>query len=160
MDNVQDVQQSEQDIYHLLTKLFLQFDDSDRQFFNEYGLNTRQFWALYHLDEQSGLSMVDLSKVLLTDKSNVTAIVDRLEAAHYVRRTTAAHDRRVFLLTLTPEGRKVRDYILQRHNSHIHNMFSSLPQKELKRFFVMLQTISGNLDEYLSSEHSVHVSTD
>ncbi|MBO0781166.1 MAG: MarR family transcriptional regulator, partial [Ktedonobacteraceae bacterium] len=62
----------------MLTKAFLLLDDSDHQLFAAHGLTTRQYWALQHLDEERGSSMIDLSRVLLTDKSNVTSIVDRL----------------------------------------------------------------------------------
>src|SRR5690348_14960146 len=92
----------EQDVYRMLTKTFILLDDCDRHFFAEFGLSTRQFWALTHLDEQQGCSMVDLSRVLFTDKSNVTGIVDRLERLNLVIRTSAPHDRRVILIKLTP----------------------------------------------------------
>ena len=67
-------QRPEQELYLLLTDLFYLLDDTDRQFFGEYGLSTRQFWALHHLSVTAGLSMIDLSRLLFTDKSNVTAI--------------------------------------------------------------------------------------
>ena len=99
----------EQELYLLLTGLFYLLDDTDRQFFGEYGLSTRQFWALHHLSETDGLSMIDLSRLLITDKSNITAIADRLESASLIKRSPAPQDRRMTLLTLTPEGRQRHD---------------------------------------------------
>src|SRR5262245_54972804 len=103
------------ELYSLLKTVFLLLDDHDRRFFAEHNLNARQFWALQHLDEEQGRSMVDLSRALLTDKSNVTAIVDRLEKFGWATRTPGPHDRRVFLITLTPAGRQVRDRVDAQH---------------------------------------------
>ncbi len=142
--------ENEQIIYQLLSKLFLLLDDSDRHFFNEYGLSSRQYWALYHLEEEKGTSMVDLSRVLLTDKSNVTAIIDRLEAAHYVKRTMATHDRRVILITLTAEGKRIRDFVKQRHDQHIHEMFEALTPTQLEQSKTLLEPIAEHLESFLA----------
>src|SRR5437764_7027210 len=111
--------QVEQEIYRMLTKTFILLDECDRHFFAEYGLSTRQFWALQQLDREQGCSMVDLSRLLLTDKSNVTGIVDRLERLNLVTRTPDPHDRRVILITLTPEGQHLRDMLSEQHRTRI-----------------------------------------
>ena len=141
-----------QDVYQMLIKVFLLLDDSDRHFFTNYNLSPRQFWALQHLDEQQGRSMVDLSRALLTDKSNVTAIVDRLEQASLARRTPDAHDRRVFLITLTPEGSRLRDFVRKAHEARIHELLGVVNDSHLSTLLEYLATISTNLESYL--EHA------
>src|SRR6185437_3388882 len=105
----------EQSLYVLLTDLFYLLDDTDRQFFGEYGLSARQFWALHHLGEAEGLSMIDLSRLLFTDKSNITAIADRLEGAELIQRSPGPHDRRVTMLRLTAKGRQLHDEVFVAH---------------------------------------------
>ena len=138
-----------QDVYQMLKKAFLLLDDYDRRFFTNYDLSPRQFWALQHLDEHQGRSMVDLSRALLTDKSNVTAIVDRLEQASLARRTPAANDRRVFLITLTPEGRRLRDFVAKEHEARIHELFGMVSNSHLHILLDALTPISDNLESYL-----------
>lgn len=138
-----------QKVYELLKKTFLLLDDSDRRFFTTYGLSPRQFWALQHLEEEQGRSMVDLSRVLLTDKSNVTAIVDRLEQAGLALRTPAAHDRRVFLITLTPEGARLRDFVCKEHEARIRELLGVVEDGPLRTIQDSLTTISDNLESYL-----------
>ncbi len=138
-----------QDVYLMLKRAFLLLDDCDRHFFTSYGLSPRQFWALQHLDEHQGRSMVDLSRALLTDKSNVTAIVDRLERASLARRTPAAHDRRVFLITLTPEGRRLRDYVAREHEARIRELIGVVNDGHLQTLLGYLTTMSDNLESYL-----------
>lgn len=103
------------EVYGLLTDLFLLLDDADRQFFGAYGLSSRQFWALHHLSQTPSLSMTELSRRLLTDKSNTTAIADSLERAGLVVRGPAPRDRRMTLLRLTPLGRERHAEVLSAH---------------------------------------------
>ena len=138
-----------QDVYQMLKKTFLLLDDCDRHFFTNYGLSSRQFWALQHLDEHQGRSMVDLSRVLLTDKSNVTAIVDRLERASLARRTPASHDRRVFLITLTSEGVRLRDVVRKAHEARLSELIGVVNDDHLSTLLDYLTTISASLEDYL-----------
>ena len=78
----------------------------------EYGLKPPQFFALQALDEPVPMSSV--ANVLRCDRSAVTWITDRLEERGYVERRADAHDRRVKLLALTDEGRRVREEIRTR----------------------------------------------
>lgn len=142
------------DVYQMLKKAFLLLDDCDRHFFTSYGLSSRQFWALQHLDEHQGRSMVDLSRALLTDKSNVTAIVDRLERSSLARRTPAPHDRRVFLITLTAEGRRLRDFVRQEHEARIRELIGVIDNDHLHTLLGYLTTISDNLESYLEQENN------
>jgi DNA-binding MarR family transcriptional regulator len=150
MRDVGDATALEQDVYRLLTKLFLLLDDCDRRFFTEYGLSARQFWALHHLDEQQGCSMVDLSRALLTDKSNVTGIVDRLERASLAQRTPDPYDRRVIQIRLTPEGRRLRDFVQQQHEARIRDLLGAVGIGQLSALQHTLTQISGNLEAYLA----------
>lgn len=138
-----------QEVYRMLTKTFLLLDDSDRHFFAEYGLSTRQFWALQHLDQQQGCSMVDLSRLLLTDKSNVTGIVDRLERLNLVTRTTDPRDRRVILITLTPEGAQLRDRVKEQHEARIDALMSVVNDTNLRALLEYLYALSSNIEASL-----------
>jgi DNA-binding MarR family transcriptional regulator len=78
----------------------------------EYGLKPPQFFALQALDEPVPMSSV--ANVLRCDRSAVTWITDRLEERGYVERRADPNDRRVKLLALTDEGRRVRQEIRAR----------------------------------------------
>jgi DNA-binding MarR family transcriptional regulator len=78
----------------------------------EYGLKPPQFFALDALDEP--VPMSHIADMLRCDRSAVTWITDRLEERGYVERRADERDRRVKLLALTDEGRRVREQIRQR----------------------------------------------
>lgn len=78
----------------------------------EYGLKPPQFFALNALDEPVPMSTI--ASTLRCDRSAVTWITDRLEERGYVERRSDERDRRVKLLALTDEGRRVREEIRAR----------------------------------------------
>jgi len=82
--------------------------NASRVFFARWDLSPSQFNVLKLLaDSPDGLSQTQLSRQLIMHRSNVTGLVDRLEARHMVRRADNPADRRAFRVTLTPAGRKL-----------------------------------------------------
>jgi DNA-binding MarR family transcriptional regulator len=78
----------------------------------EYELKPPMAFALQELDEPK--PMGKLAALLHCDSSNITWITDRLEERGYVERRPDPGDRRVKLIALTDEGRRVRDEIAAR----------------------------------------------
>src|SRR6266516_5639162 len=76
------------------------------------GLSFAQAHALRMLDPEEPMPMSALAERLFCDASNVTGIVDRLEARGLVERRSAEGDRRVKALTLTTDGVELRDRVL------------------------------------------------
>jgi DNA-binding MarR family transcriptional regulator len=76
---------------------------------SEYGLKPPMVFAMQELDEPKPMGQI--ARVLQCDSSNVTWITDRLEERGLVERRADPRDRRVKLLALTDEGRRVRDEI-------------------------------------------------
>jgi DNA-binding MarR family transcriptional regulator len=79
----------------------------------ELGMTFTQAHALRCLDPERPLPMSAPAERLFCDASNVTGIADRLEARGFVERRSAAGDRRVKALTLTPAGAEMRDRMLE-----------------------------------------------
>lgn len=75
---------------------------------SEFELSPPQVRALGVLDPDQPVPMSELACALHCDNSNVTGIVDRLEARGLIARRPAEHDRRVKLLVLTEEGEEIR----------------------------------------------------
>src|SRR5215217_4691164 len=80
----------------------------------ELGLSFQQSMALMRLEPDEPLPMSALATALQCDNSNVTGIVDRLEAAGLAERRAAERDRRVKTVVLTPHGEAVRDEVRRR----------------------------------------------
>ncbi|MDB4986002.1 MAG: MarR family transcriptional regulator [Myxococcaceae bacterium] len=95
------------EVAELLIEFYL---DHKRRFHataKDHGLTIQQAAALWNLPLGQGLAMSALADILMCDASNVTGIVDKLEARGLARRGQG-EDRRVKVLTLTPEGEALR----------------------------------------------------
>jgi DNA-binding MarR family transcriptional regulator len=84
--------------------------------------------ALYRQDE--GITMTELSRMLIVSNGNVTGIVDRLVADRLVARQLAPADRRSFLVRLTPKGRSEFATVARAHKKWIDKMLSEIDSAE------------------------------
>ncbi|MGK5742111.1 MarR family winged helix-turn-helix transcriptional regulator [Micromonospora sp. URMC 103] len=77
----------------------------------DLGLTPAAARALYELDPDRPLPARDLAEVLQCDRSNVTALVDKLEQAGLVQRRVDPSDRRQKTLLVTDAGRRMRQRV-------------------------------------------------
>jgi MarR family transcriptional regulator, organic hydroperoxide resistance regulator len=91
-------------------------DDKPRRMatMNELGLAPMQSMALMRLRPGEPMTMSAMAHALMCDNSNVTGIVDRLEAQGLVERRPAEHDRRVKTLVITDKGTATRAEVERR----------------------------------------------
>ncbi len=97
--------------------LEVSFDRANRQFgatAAELELAPAQALALQELQLERPISMNELAQRLRCHPSNITGLVDRLEARGLVERRPDPRDRRVKGLGLTPRGQQIRDRLSQR----------------------------------------------
>jgi DNA-binding MarR family transcriptional regulator len=80
----------------------------------ELDLAPMQAKALHELDAEKPISMRELANRLGADPSNVTGLVDRLEARGLAERRPDPHDRRIKGLALTAAGAKLRQRLFAR----------------------------------------------
>lgn len=81
---------------------------------SEFDLTPMALKLIYSLEPDAESSMSVLAEHLFCDASNVTGIVDRLEARGLIERRDSPRDRRVKLIALTDDGAIVRERIRQR----------------------------------------------
>ena len=97
-----------QEAWSLVGKLFWQMRPRMLAVAGELGLTPPQMFALRALDPDQPVPMRELAAQLHCDSSNVTGLVDGLEAHGLVERRSAEHDRRVRMLVVTEQGAEVR----------------------------------------------------
>jgi DNA-binding MarR family transcriptional regulator len=79
----------------------------------QFELSPVQCHVLHLIEPGRPLPMGRLAETLCCDASNVTGLVDRLEARGLIQRQASAGDRRVRVLTLTPAGSRLRTQLLR-----------------------------------------------
>ena len=79
--------------------------NASRVFFERWRLSPSQFNVLNLLaGHPDGLSQTELSRQLIMHRSNVTGLIDRLEARRLVQRRDTTADRRAYRVVLSPPG--------------------------------------------------------
>lgn len=85
--------------------------------------------ALYRRRE--GVTMSELSRMLLVSNGNATAVVDRLENDGLVQRTPSESDRRTVFVALTQEGVMRFETLAVGHEREVDRLFAGLSEGEM-----------------------------
>lgn len=96
--------------------------------------------ALYR--RRDGVTMSELSRMLLVSNGNATAVVDRLEADGMVRRTQSETDRRTVYVALTPEGVASFEAMATGHEAEVDKLFAGLTEADLDALTEILKRMS------------------
>ncbi len=78
-----------------------------------------------------GVTMSELSRMLLVSNGNATAVVDRLEADGLVCRSPSDTDRRTVFVTLTPAGLAFFETLAVEHEAEVDRLFGGLNEADL-----------------------------
>ncbi len=136
--------------YAALLQLFRTADtlwNASRIFFARWDLSPSQFNILNLIcDIPDGLSQADLGRQLLMHRSNVTGLVDRLEARRLVIRRDQAGDRRAYRVVVAPKGRKLMDEILPQFYRAAEEVWGRFPASRANRLVADLQAVSANAE--------------
>ena len=85
--------------------------------------------ALYR--RRDGVTMSELSRMLLVSNGNATTVVDRLEKDGLVKRSASETDRRTVFVALTAEGLRQFEILAADHERKVNAVFGGLSGTEL-----------------------------
>ena len=109
----------------------------------EIGLSLAKLGALRHLVlAAEPLSLSNLAERHCCGKSNVTQLIDRLEADGFVARMHDPDDRRTIRAAVTPAGRAAYERansLLAQHESALDTKLGAVPRADLARHLITLR---------------------
>jgi DNA-binding MarR family transcriptional regulator len=152
-----DAQPRGHEAYQLLSAAFIELDVGDGRYLqslsrlifgqsSEIFLTIPHYWTLVHLDSADGRTMNELAQLLICDKSNVTAIVDKLEKRGWAKRVRGkAGDRRFTSVVLTEEGRALRERVVRAHDRWVSMRFAGLSDEQLEQLAALLRALAPGL---------------
>lgn len=92
---------------------------------------------------RDGVTMGELSRMLLVSNGNATTVVDRLEADGLVLRSTARNDRRAVMVALTPAGIAQFERLAAGHEAEVARLFAGLSEADLDSLTDILKRAGG-----------------
>lgn len=90
-----------------------------------------------------GVSMSELSRMLLVSNGNATAVVDRLERDGFARRIPSETDRRTIFVSLTPAGKAAFEGYAVDHEAEVSRIFGRLTEDEIEQLTDILKRMGG-----------------
>ncbi len=106
-----------------------------------FGLTPVQYAALAAVRRLPGVDQRTLAATIGLDTSTTGGVIDRLEARGLVRRNPSEHDRRVRLLTPTPDGEALLAEVEPAMLRAQERILAPLPPAQRREFMRMLQVL-------------------
>lgn len=98
--------------------------------------------VLHVLYRQDSLTPTELGKMLDIEKGGLTTIIDKLEDTGLLVRLADPNDRRKTLLSLSPEGKKYMENVIQKFRTTLMELFKDVDSKELDKYIENLRYIT------------------
>ncbi|MBP8302542.1 MAG: winged helix-turn-helix transcriptional regulator [Phycisphaerae bacterium] len=99
----------------------------------------------YQTAEDGGLGQSELSAMMLVNRANITALVDRMERAGLVVRRSSDLDRRRNVVRLTAHGDALLDQIEPLYAGEVNRVMSVLSESGQRQLISTLECIRGNI---------------
>jgi len=114
---------------------------------NEFDTTLPRFDVMAALERSpQGLSMNELSKMLMVSNGNVTGVVARLVEDGFVQRIANLRDRRSVSVQLTRKGRTSFLAMAKAHEQWIEDMMSQLNDAQIETCMRLLRTVRASVD--------------
>lgn len=118
-----------------------------RRFFREYLSSEMQFnimLLLKHADHP--MNQQELSEKLLVDKSNLTGVAGRMEAAGLLIRQVDPLDSRAYQLELTSRGRKILEHVEMPYRAEVKKVMADFSPAELSMLIRFMERMRKTLN--------------
>ncbi|PCG13116.1 MarR family transcriptional regulator [Sphingomonas adhaesiva] len=114
---------------------------------DDFDMTLPRFDVLSALDRSpEGLTMGELSELLLVSNGNITQIVARLIDDGLVLRLADGPDRRVIRVRLTDRGRATFAAAAERHEGWIDHMMRDLVDDEIESLLASLDSVRASIE--------------
>ncbi|TWE19117.1 MarR family winged helix-turn-helix transcriptional regulator [Kitasatospora atroaurantiaca] len=115
---------------------------AEQPILDAHGLTMWAYSVLLHLDETPIRTQAALAEAIRADKTRIIAVLDDLAARELIRRQPDPLDRRVRLLSLTAEGRRLRDAVQSAVQEGEERLLAQLPAADRNGFLRALRSLS------------------
>ncbi|WP_432869132.1 MarR family winged helix-turn-helix transcriptional regulator [Microbispora rosea] len=109
----------------------------------EHGLSMWAYAVLLRLDERPVRTQAALAESIGADKTRIISVLDDLQRRGLIERSPDPADRRVRLLSITPEGRRLRDAAQAGIRRMEERLLSRLPDDDKEAFVRVLRVLAA-----------------
>lgn len=121
-------------------------DKLSQPFFQQFNMTQSQYNILIVLKlEGRDLTQIELGDRLVSSRSTITSLIDKLEKKQFVQRKRVSGDRRVYEVHLTDTGRKALDVAEKAYVKKVEEVMKGLSEKDSKLVSQILEKLRNSL---------------
>jgi DNA-binding MarR family transcriptional regulator len=125
---------------------FLMAEEITKRFSgNGYQLSAQDFGILFRLLKQGAMTQVEITALMMRDKSTITRRIDGLAKKDLVARNPDPDDRRCFRIGLTAAGHRALEVMIPLVRNFQQEVLSDIPDEEKAITISTLKAISDKL---------------
>ena len=136
-----DIEQCAEKLIFLIPAIFKSFQVQHPEKLFDIGISVSEMAALHYLFFKNKPSMSEMGKDLYIDLSTLTRIVDKLVKKNLIIREPDLKDRRKIRLSMSAEGREVREKFKQESKEKAKSVLRQMTFEERNTFLDLLETI-------------------
>src|SRR5262245_52413967 len=133
------------EVLEIMPVMFREFARRENNALVRGKISCPQMVALTMASERSEITVGEIAKVLSSEKSAVSVLLERLVKMGMMRRRHDERDRRLVWMSLTPKGKKVTEQILSQKRESFKAIFGPLTDRERGQYLSVLRKVRGNL---------------
>jgi DNA-binding MarR family transcriptional regulator len=123
----------------LLTCTTLIENQVRRRLRDQFNITLPRFDLLAQLDRApNGMTLGELSQRMMVSNGNITGLVERLAEQGLIRRRPLPNDRRVQIVSLTPEGQRFFRSMARVNADWVGDIFAGLAPKDIEALMPLL----------------------
>ena len=113
--------------------------------FSKFNLGYSQYSSLLIIGNNEGLSIKELAKIQIIEKSTAGKTIKKLEEKGFVKRVKSKKDSREFNLFLTMKGKKILPDLNKTYDLFLAEIVKPIKKKEREDYLKITKKINGGL---------------
>ncbi len=119
---------------------------------SEHGLTFSQFAVLEALYSKGDMTVGMVRQHILSSMGTIPLIINNLVKMNYVERHSDEKDRRICIISLTNEGRKLIKKLAPKNEEMIKDYMSILTDEEKNNLSYLMKKLGGKINEEKSTK--------
>ncbi len=132
----------------LLRKITTEFEINLDKFFSQYNLSSGRFTLMVLLNRfAEGLMPSELAQMVGVTQATISGLINSLEKAQIVQRTSHEKDGRSYVIKLTEKGRTTTQEILPEYQARINSFWKEFPGDEKNNINIIFERLIKQMKE-------------
>lgn len=112
-----------------------------------------QLMLLAILGRHKSLTMGEAAELLDVTPRAITRLVDGLEKEELVTRQVSPHDKRVYIISISPKAEAIANQMMPKHEKMMSDLFSVFTEEELLEYIRLSSKLAARIKDDLRKEN-------